>query len=186
MSDLGHERINKTKVVVKNTSLLYVRMVFVIVINLYASRIILSTLGIEDFGIYNVVGGVVMMFSFLNTAMSVGTQRFLSYEIGRGGEGLRNIFISSVHVHLFISALIVLFSETLGLWFLEAKMQIPEERVDAAFWVFQSAVFSLVFTVNIVPYNAFVMSREDMGVFAFISMFEALLKFLIIFLLDYK
>lgn len=184
MSDLGHERINKTKVVVKNTSLLYVRMVFVIVINLYASRIILSTLGIEDFGIYNVVGGVVMMFSFLNTAMSVGTQRFLSYEIGRGGEGLRNIFISSVHVHLFISALIVLFSETLGLWFLEAKMQIPEERVDAAFWVFQSAVFSLVFTVNIVPYNAFVMSREDMGVFAFISMFEALLKFLIIFLLD--
>lgn len=178
-------QIDKNKKVAKNTFLLYVRMLLVILVNLYTSRVILNVLGVEDFGIYNVVGGVVMMFSFLNTAMSVGTQRFLAYEMGHGHDGVQQVFVTGVHVHFFISLIIVVLSETVGLWFLTNQMQIQTERLDAAIWVFHSAVLSFVLLVNTVPYVSLVMAKEDMGVYALVSIIETGLKLLVVISLDW-
>ncbi len=167
---------NANKTVMMNTFFLYVRMVFVIIVNLYISRVILDVLGVEDFGIYNVVGGVVMMFSFLNTAMSVGSQRFLAYDMARDPKNVSATFTSTANVHFFISILIFLLCETIGLWFLNERMVIPAERLDAANWVFHSAVLSFMLMVNSVPYNAFIMASEDMGIFSTISIIDIFLK----------
>ena len=119
----------------KNTILLYFRMALMMCINLYTSRIVLHTLGVEDFGIYNVVGGVVVMIGFINDSMTASTQRFLSFELGAGNkQKLREVFATSINIHLIISLLIVLIGETVGLWFLHEKMIIPPERMTAAEW----------------------------------------------------
>ena len=127
----------------KNTVLLYFRMFLMMCINLYTSRIVLHTLGVEDYGIYNVVGGVVVMLEFINDSMTSSTQRFLSFELGTGNkQKLREVFSTSINIHLIISLIIVLLGETIGLWFLHEKMVIPPERMVAAEWCFQLSIFS--------------------------------------------
>lgn len=173
------------KRIAKNTMLLYFRMLFMMAVSLYTSRVVLATLGVEDFGIYNVVGGVVAMFGFLNSAMSSSTQRYLTFELGRGEfQQLQKVFTTSVAIHAMISLLIVVLAETVGLWFLYNKMTIPIQRMDAAMWVFQMSVLSTVVMIMSVPYNATIIAHEKMSAFAYISVLEVVLKLAIVYLLQ--
>lgn len=166
--------------IAKNTIILYLRMILLMLVNLYTSRVILSALGIEDYGIYNVVGGVVAMFGFLNGAMTAGTQRYLTFELGRKDYSrLRSVFITSVNIHILIALVVVILAETVGLWFLNNKMVIPDERMGAAMWVYQFSVVSTAVMFASVPYNATIVAHERMGVFAYISIFEAVMKLVI-------
>ncbi len=173
------------KQIAKNTLSLYFRMILTMAVSLYTSRVVLATLGVEDFGIYNVVGGIVVMFGFLNGAMSVATQRFLSFEIGRGDIlQLNKVFSSAILVHIIIAVAILLLAESVGLWFLNTQLSISPERMGAANWVYQFSVFALVINVVSVPYNALIVSYEEMGVYAYISILEVTLKLLIVYLLN--
>ncbi len=153
-------------------------------VNLYTSRVILKVLGVEDFGIYNVVGGVVAMFSFLNSAMITSTQRFVTYEIGRGdAKRIKEVFSTSVYLHFFICIIVVLVAETVGMWLLLEKMVIPAERFSAAVWTFHLSVAACVIAIMSCPYNAVIIAHEKMSAFAYISLLEALLKLGIVYLL---
>ena len=163
----------------KNTVLLYLRMVIVIVVNLYASRVILANLGIDDYGIYNVVGGIVSMFVFLNTAMVASSQRFIAFEQGRSdADRQRKVYSTSVLIHLSIALIVVLLAETAGLWFLNHKMNIPQDRMLAANWVYQSSIACFVLKICIVPETSSVVAHERMSVFAVISVIFAVLQLL--------
>lgn len=170
--------------VLKNTVILYLRMAFMMCISLYTSRVVLQTLGVVDYGIYNVVGGVVILLSFIYDGMTTSTLRFLTYELGTGAKKkLHEAFVTSLHIHLIISLLIVLFCETVGLWFLQHKMQIPLERTEAAFWCYQLSIFTVVVDVMSYPYSAAILAHEKMSAFAYISIFDAVLKLLLVYLL---
>ena len=172
------------KRIAKNTLLLYVRMLFMMAVSLYTSRVVLNTLGVEDFGIYNVVGGVVAMFGFLNGAMTTSTQRYLTFELGRGDfHQLHKVFCTSVSIHALISVVVNILAETVGLWFLMNKMTIPEVRMDAALWVYHFAILSFVVMIMSVPYNATIIAHEKMSAFAYISVLEVVLKLLIVYAL---
>lgn len=160
-------------------------MMFTMVVQLYTSRVVLNTLGVEDYGIYNVVGGIVMLFSFLYTAMTTSTQRFLTYELERGSQASVNkVFITSLQIHLLISAFIAIIAELGGLWFIHNKMVIPDLRYDAAIFVFHCSVLTSIFTIMSYPYNAVIVAHEKMSAFACISIIEVSLKLLIVFLLS--
>ena len=172
------------KRIAKNTLVLYARMLLMMCIGLFTSRVILNTLGVEDFGIYNVVGGVVMLFTFLNGALASATSRHITYEIGKGGgRALKTIFGVSLSVHGVLGLLVVLLSETIGLWFFYQKMQIPSGRITAAIWVYQLSVVSTVVSIMMIPYNAVVIAYERMSAFAWMSLLDAVLKLLIVYLL---
>ena len=173
-----------SKRIAKNTLLLYFRMFFMMTVSLYTSRIILKTIGIEDYGIYNVVGGFVTMFGFLNTALSAATQRYITFSIGQGDDkNLKKVFSNCVLTHAFISLLFFILAETIGLWFLYNKMIIPSDRVVAAFWVFQCSILSTVVLIMSVPYNADIIAHEKMSAFAYISIIEVCLKLAIVYIL---
>ena len=172
------------KRIAKNTLLLYVRMLFGMLVSLYTSRVILQTLGVEDYGVYNVVGGVISMFTFLNGAMSSATSRYITFEIGKGNmEQLKKVFSTSLQIHAIIALLIVILGETVGLWFLMNELVIPDGRMDAAMWVYQCSIISCVVTIMSVPYNADIIAHEKMSAFAYISVLEIILKLLIVYLL---
>lgn len=172
------------KRIAKNTLLLYVRMLFGMLVSLYTSRVILNTLGVEDYGIYNVVGGVITMFAFLNSAMSSATSRYITFEIGKGDmDRLKRVFSTSLQIHAVISMIIVILGETVGLWFLINELVIPESRMDAAMWVYQCSVVSCVVGIMSVPYNADIIAHEKMSAFAYISVLETILKLLIVYIL---
>jgi len=172
------------KRIAKNTIMLYLRMLFSMAVSLYTSRIVLNTLGVEDFGIYNVVGGIVVMFGFLNNAMSASTQRFLTYEMGKGSvDQLSRIFNMSLIIHGVIAIVVLLISETIGLWFLNTQLNIPIERMNAANWVYQFSILAFIITILYVPYNAIIIAHEEMGIYAIISTIEVILKLLIVFIL---
>ncbi|MGL5618767.1 MAG: polysaccharide biosynthesis protein, partial [Tannerellaceae bacterium] len=141
-----------TKRIAKNTLLLYFRMFFSMAIALYTSRVVLQTLGVEDFGIYNVVGGVVVLFSFINASMGTATSRFLTFEIGKGEAGnLRTIFSTAFYVHLAIAFILFILAETVGLWFLNNKLVIPASQLRAAQIVYQCSVISTIVSITQVP-----------------------------------
>ncbi len=172
------------KRIAKNTAMLYIRMLLTMAVSLYTSRIVLNTLGVEDFGIYNVVGGFVTMFGFLNSAMASATQRFLSFEIGRNDNiQLRNVFSMSVNIHFIIAFVILIFAETVGLWFVNTQLTIPTERMIAARWVYQFSILALMVNMVSVPYDAIIIAQERMKVFAWISIIQVSLKLLIVFML---
>lgn len=176
--------IEQNKRIARNTILLYFRMFLTMAISLYTSRVVLNTLGIKDFGIYNVVGGVVMLFSFLNSSMSSATQRFFSYELGKKNfEQLKKVFSMSVNIHAIIAVAIFVLAETLGLWFLNARLNIPHERINAVNWVYQFSILSFIITVLSVPYNATIIAHERMKVYAYVSIVEVCLKLMIVFVL---
>ena len=172
------------KRIAKNTLLLYVRMLFGMLVSLYTSRVILQTLGVEDYGVYNVVGGVISMFTFLNGAMSSATSRYITFEIGKGNiEQLKKVFSTALQIHAIIALMIVILGETVGLWFLMNELVIPEGRMDAAMWVYQCSVVTAVVTIMSVPYNADIIAHEKMSAFAYISVLEIILKLAIVYLL---
>ena len=163
---------------------LYFRMILIVCIGLYTSRVVLQTLGIIDYGVFNAVGGIVAMLAFLNTSMASSSQRFITYALGEGGdEKVRNVFVTSFWVHLLVAIIVFVVAETIGLWFLYEKMVIPAERFDAAFWVYQCSIFSSLLTILRVPYNSLIISYERMSVFAYISILEVLLNLGIVYLL---
>jgi O-antigen/teichoic acid export membrane protein len=172
------------KRIAKNTLLLYIRMLFGMCVSLYTSRVILQALGIENYGIYNVVGGIVTMFTFLNGAIVASTQRFLSFELGRSNKvRLSQIFSTSLQIHVLLSLLIFILAETIGLWFLNEELVIPEGRMHAAMWVYQISVISCIIRIMSVPYNADIIAHEKMSAFAYISILELVLKLIVAYLL---
>lgn len=175
---------SNNKRIARNTMMLYMRMGITMLVGLYTSRVALQVLGVSDYGIYGVVGGIVAFMGFLNGSMSGATSRFLTYELGRGTEGkLKETFVSAFWVHLIIAVIIFVLAETVGLWFLYNKLVIPDVRMDAAFWVYQFSVASAVLGITQVPYNASVISHEDMDLYAYIEIANVLLKLLIVYLL---
>ena len=163
------------KRIAKNTLLLYFRMLFLMLVSLYTSRVILNALGVEDYGIYNVVGGVVTMFSMLSGSLSAAISRFLTFELGRGDyKKLHKIFSSSVTIQIAIVLVIMVLAQTIGLWFLNEKMVIPSERLTAANWCYQFSIITFAISLISVPYNAAIIAHERMSAFAYISILEAL------------
>lgn len=157
---------DNNKRIAKNTLLLYFRMLFMMVVSLYTSRVILNTLGVEDYGINNVVGGVVTMLAFINNAMSSATQRYITFELGKHNRvRLNHIFSTALQIHGLISLLIFILGETIGLWFFYEKLVIPIDRMNAAMWVYQCSIVSAVVGIMSVPYNADIVAHEKMSAF---------------------
>lgn len=180
------ENSQSNKRIAKNTLLLCIRMFFTLFIGLYTSRVVLKTLGIDDYGIYNVVCGFVSMFAFLNVSMSNGIQRFFNYEFGKNSiDGARKVYITSLVVQALLLLIIILLTETLGLWYLHNKMVIPVDRFEAAQWIYQFSVLSFAFIIMQVPYKAVIMAHERMDFYAFITIFDSILKLIIVVLLPF-
>lgn len=172
------------KRIAKNTILLYGRMLLLMAISLFTSRVILNVLGVVDYGVYNVVGGIVTMFGFLNSSMASATQRYITFALGKGDElQLQKVFSTALQIHTLIAGVVVLLGEIVGLWFLYNKMQVPPDRMEAAFWVLQSSIVSSAVMIVSVPYNAAIIAHEKMSAFAYISIVEAALKLIIVYLL---
>ena len=174
---MSTESANNNKRIAKNTLLLYVRMLFSMVVSLFTSRVILNTLGVEDFGIYNVVGGIVAMFTIISGSLTSAISRFLTFELGKGDkEKLKTIFSTSVNIQLGLSAIIILIGEVVGIWFLNNQMNIPAERMMAANYILQCSLGIFVLNLLSVPYNASIIAHEKMGAYAYISILDIVLK----------
>jgi O-antigen/teichoic acid export membrane protein len=170
--------------IAKNTVLLYFRMLLTMAVSLYTSRVVLNILGVKDFGLYNVVGGIVSMFTIINGAMSAGTSRFFTFELGkRDYVQLKKTFSAAFTIHISIALLIFVLAETIGLWFVSTQLVIPIERTNAAYWVYQLSVLSCMIQITQVPYNSAIIAHERMSVYAFVSILDSLLKLLIVFIL---
>ena len=176
--------MTSNKRIAKNTLMLYIRMFISMVVGLYTSRVVLATLGVEDYGIYGVVGGVVGMMGFLNASMSGATSRFLTFELGKGDkERLAKTFSSALIVHIAIAIIVFILAETVGLWFLCNKLNIPEGRMEAAHWVYQFSILATMLSITQVPYNATIIAHEKMDVYAYMEILNVSLKLLIVYLL---
>mgnify|MGYP003205026237 FL=1 len=171
------------KRIAKNTIYLYIRTIITLLVSLYTSRIFLEVLGVIDLGIYNVVGGIVVMLSFLNTMMAAGTQRFLSYELGGNNnhKQLKKLFSMLFFIHVLVAIVLFILAETIGLWLFYNKLIIPQERLTAAMWVFQFSILSAIVTITQVPYNASIIAHEKMNVFAYITIVQTLAKLLVVY-----
>lgn len=165
------------KRIAKNTLLLYGRSLFLIAISLYTSRVVLSTLGVQDFGIYNVVGGVVAMFTMLSSTMASASQRFITFALGTNDlVELKKVFSTSITLHVCLGAIIIVLLEIIGVWFLYNKLNIPTERIGVAFWVLQFSIATLFVNVISVPFNAAIIAHERMSAFSYISVLDGVLK----------
>lgn len=174
----------ENKRIAKNTSMLYFRMLITMLVKVYTSRVILSTLGVDDYGIYNVVGGLVAIFSILNSSMGAATSRFLIFELGKKDYAqLKKVFNASLASHIGISIVVLLVAETAGLWFLTNKLVIPEGRMNAAMWAYQFSVLSTMVRLTQVPYTAVIIAHEKMKVYAYVSLLEVFLQLVIVYLL---
>lgn len=181
---MSSQTTDNNKRIAKNTLLLYFRMLLMMFVTLFTSREVLDKLGVTDYGIYNVVGGVVAMLGFLNSSMSNAVQRYLSFEIGKNNEaGINRIFNVSLFAHAGIAVFVFIVMEIVGVWYLNTHMNIPAERMDAANWVLQCSIFTTLFTIVQVPYNAIIISKEQMGIYAYISILEVVLKLLVVYML---
>ena len=165
------------KRIAKNTLYLYFRMILLMLVSLYTSRVVLNALGVDDYGIYNVVGGLVAMFSLISSSLTASITRFFTFELGKNDlNQLKKVFSTSVSIQILLSIIVVLVAETLGLWFLNYKMVIPEGRLVAANWCFQLSILTFILSLLSTPYNAAIIAHERMSAFAYISIFEALGK----------
>lgn len=163
--------------IAQNTILLYIRLIVVIFVAFFTQRLVLKALGVEDYGIYNVVGGLIVVIGIINTGMIQASQRFFAFEIGRGKQSeLKNIFGAALTIHALISIFVLLFAEILGVWFLNSIMTIPPDRLLAANFVFQATICSLLITVWTVPFDALIIAKEDFNIYAYISIVEYFLK----------
>ncbi|MCI7343672.1 MAG: MATE family efflux transporter [Parabacteroides merdae] len=175
-----------SKRLVKNTIMLYVRTLLIMVVSLYTVRVVLSTLGVEDYGIYNIVGGVVISLGVITASLSGASSRFISYAIGKGDSVLLKRYFSAIKlIHWIFSGVIFLIGETIGLWFVMCKLVIPNDRLFAAILCYQFCLFASLVSIVSVPYNSMIMGQERMDVYAYVSIVEVVLKLLIVFLLGY-
>lgn len=175
---------DNNKRIAKNTLLLYFRMLFLLGVSLFTSRIVLNALGVVDYGLYNVVGGIIVMLGSLTGSLAGTSSRFITYELGVGDkERMRKVFGNVVFLHWLSAGVILLLAETVGIWFLNTQLQIPAGRETAAFWVYQLSIFSALMGIVSVPYNAAIVAHEKMGAFAYISILDAVMKLLVVYLL---
>jgi O-antigen/teichoic acid export membrane protein len=180
------ERAANNARIAKNALLLGFRLIITMSLSLYTSRVTLNTLGVEDFGIYNVVGGVVIVFSFINSAMAASTQRFLNFAIGKKQfSQIQVIFSMGINIHLLFCLIILILSETIGLWFLNNYLVIAPYRIDSAILVYQLSVFSTLVAIFTVPFNSAIIAYERMKAFAYISTLESLLKLIAVSMLAF-
>lgn len=180
---MAQSELRNTKKIAKNTIALYLRSIIVMAVGIYTSRVVLQALGVDDYGVYNVIGGFVAMFSILSASLVHASQRFIAFEMGKSTPQMSRIFSGTLSIHIILALLVLVAFETFGLWFLNAKLNISPDRMLAANWVFQCSV--LTFCVNLisVPFNASIIAHEKMNVFAYISIFEAFAKLGIVYLL---
>lgn len=175
---------SNTKRIAKNTLMLYFRQILIMLVSLYTVRVVLNTLGATDYGIYNVVAGVVTMFSFLSGAMATASQRYFSFDLGKKNyENLKTTFSVTFEIYLLLAFVVILFAETLGLWFVNNKLVIPADRLFAANCIYQSSIVSFLFTLITTPYMASIIAHENMNVYAYFSIIETFLRLGIVFLL---
>lgn len=170
--------------IAKNTIYLYIRMLAVMLVSLYTSRVVLVVLGTTDYGIYNVVGGIVAIMAMLNGTLSSSTSRFLTYALGENDkEELNKTFSASLNLHIVVALIVLLLAETIGLWFLNNKIVLPDDRRIAAFWVYQFSIVTMMFNFTQVPYTASLISHENMSIYAIVGLYDALAKLAIAFLI---
>lgn len=175
---------SNNKTIAKNTLFLYFRMMVTMVISLYTSRVILQILGVDDFGIYQAVGGIVGFLSFINNALSTGSARFLTYGLGESdNDKLRRIFSTTLTAHICLAILILILAETVGMWFLYNKLVIPPDRLEAAVFTFHLSIVTAFFSLTQVPYGASIIAHEKMTIYAYVSIVEAVLKLAIVYML---
>lgn len=175
---------SKSKEIAKNTVLLYIRMIVVMIINLYTVRVVLRVLGVEDYGIFNVVAGVISMLNCVCTVLSTATQRYYSFALGKQKRGqLSSLFSVSTNIFLIFSLLVVLLGETVGLWFVSSQLVIPEGRHMAALWVYHFSILTFVVTLLQIPYSSAVLAHEDMGMYALLTTAEYVIKLVFVLLL---
>src|SRR5690606_27841001 len=178
--------MSSNKTIAKNTLFLYFRMLLVMGVSLFTSRIVLRELGVSDYGVYSLVGGIVAMFGFFNAAMSSATQRYLSFDIGKeDATQLKKTFSAVLTIHVGIAVLVLILAESIGLWYVNHKMVFPPERSFAVNIVYQFSVAASLLGIIQVPYNALIIARERMNVYAYVSILEVSLKLIIVFLLMY-
>ena len=172
--------ISSKRQVAKNAIMLYIRMIFTMFVGLYSSRVVLQTLGVTDYGVYNVVAAVVPFFGFFSNSMAASTSRFLTLELGRGNKKrLQKTFSSALIIQLGVALSMILLAETVGLWFLFNMLKIPAERFNTAFWVYQISALSVLFDCTQVPYNACIIAHERMNVYAYVEILKTILTFLL-------
>lgn len=173
------------KRIAKNTMFLYVRLLFVMGVTLYTSRVVLDKLGVDDFSLYNVVGGIVAMLSFLQGTLSNGTSRFLTYELGANNqEKLKITFSTAFYTHLIFGIIIILLLETIGLWYVYNKLVVPDTRFTAAVIVFHISVFASLINIMQIPYTALIIAHEEMGIYAYVGIFDAVARLGMVYLLS--
>ena len=175
--------MSTNKTIAKNTLFLYFRMLLIMGVSLYTSRIVLRELGVSDYGIYSLVGGFIALFGFLNMAMSTATQRYLTFDLGSDEERLQKTFSATLTIHIGIALVVLLLAETIGLWYVNYKMVFPVERTLAVNVVYQFSIATSLLTIVQVPYNALIIARERMSIYAYVSIVEVFLKLGIVFLL---
>lgn len=172
------------KRIAKNTIFLYIRMMVVMLVTLFTSRVILNTLGATDYGIYNVVGGIVTIVSFLNSALGASTSRFLTFALGEKNiQKQKSTFGACLNLHIGIALLVLILGETVGLWFFYEKMVIPDDRMNAAFWVYQFSILTTMVSFTQVPYNASLIAHEEMSIYAYVGLYEAISRIIIAYLI---
>lgn len=176
--------MSNNKRIAKNTAFLYFRQLIIMMVSIYTSRVILDVLGVSDYGVYNVVGGIVTMMSFLNGALGSSSSRFLTYELGKGNQDKLNCtFSASLNLHICVALIVLIVGETLGLWFFYEKLVIPDDRLVAAFWVYQFSIITTMINFTQVPYNASLIAHENMSIYAYVGLYEAISKLIIAYLL---
>jgi len=174
-----------SKRIAKNTVMLYIRMVLMMAVTLYTSRVILQVLGVDDYGIYNLVAGFVTLFSFISQALTTAIQRFLNVALGRGDKVyFQKLFSTSINIFIILSIIVIVVGETVGVWFVNTQLNIPEGRMHAARWVFQLSLLVFIASILRTPFNAAIIAHEKMDFYAYVSILEVVLKLVIVFLLQ--
>lgn len=178
------DNFHNTKRIANNTTLLYIRMLVVMSINLYSVRLLLNALGIQDYGIYDAIAGVITVLSSLSSVLQTATLRFYSYALGENNlKRFQNIFSTSINIYVILSIIVFILGETVGLWFVNTYLVIPPERLIAANWIYQFSIFSFIFIIMQIPFSSSVIAHEDMGIFAKISIAESIMKFVAVLLI---
>ena len=168
----------------KNTLLLYCRMLLTLGISLFTVRVVLNVLGVVDYGVYNVVGGIVVMFSFISNSMATATQRYFAFELGKNNFiQLKKLFSLTITIYVIIAVLVLLLTETIGLWFLNTQLNIPTDRMEAVNWIYQLSILSFIVTILTIPYNAAIIAHENMKIYAYLGIAEVVLKLASVYIL---
>lgn len=185
LQDINTQNISSNnKRIAKNTMYLYIRMFVILIVSLYTSRVILKVLGASDYGIYNIIGGVVVLFSFINGALTAATQRYLNFYIGRNDlQKTHDVFCMSMNIYIVLSGIFIILAETIGLWFVNTQLNIPDGRMYAGNWIYQFTVFSFMLNLTRIPYNASLIAYEKMVFYAYLSLLDVTIKLIIVYLL---